>query len=595
MSNPSATDAGIEDVPGARTLETVTGDVLELIGRVLGPDKGAALAAARARVEHNWAHLVVAGQFKRGKTTLVNALVGRDLLPTAVTPLTSVATLVRFGPHESATAVFAGGTSRQIGIDELPDYVTEAGNPNNARAVIDVTVELPAPALRGGLVLVDLPGTGSLSAHNTDTAHRFLSQADAALFVLSADPPISAHEIEELALLRRYVSEVICVINKVDQVSAGDREAVLSYTRQQLSAAGCAEVPVVTASARLALLGSDGSREAADGPLADLQRAIDERVHARIAAIGAATLRRLAVSALRDVDAALELERSAMHLGDQEREARSTEFEAIADGVLRELADGAVIARARAQRAMQVDIEPRIRALADAAAQSISGELVRDAGTNDHADSNPDARARQLVETAVDAWVDEVRPVLAAAVDPILQAEVRATNGLRDQAMRRAAALFELAVPPAIASVSEVAVDTADLLRLDDQATGGLELAVVAARRHLPGSVGRWAGRRAASVHALELVDRHAGRLRAACADAVDEALRSVARSQRDSLEGTLDVVRAAISAAEKSARSSAVLQAHRLTEIDVLSDRAAVLIKRVSITDGDGSVRQWI
>lgn len=588
MSNPSGTDAGIGDGSDATALRALTADVLEVVGRAMGPDKGAALAAADVRVRHNRAHLVVAGQFKRGKTTLVNALVGRDVLPTAVTPLTSVATLVRFGPHETATAMFEGGTSRQIRIDDLAAFVTEAGNPNNARAVVDVTVELPAPALRGGLVLVDLPGTGSLALHNTATAHRFLSQADAALFVLSADPPISVYEIEELALLRRYVSEVICVINKVDQVSASDREAVLSYTRQQLSAAGFADIPIVVASARLALLGPDGSGATAGRHLADLQRAIDERVHARVAAIGAASLRRLALSALRDVEAALELERSAMRLGDREREARSAEFEAIAQSVMGELADGAVIARARAQRAMQADIEPRIRRLADGAAESITRELARGAAADDHADPDPEVRARQFVEAAVGAWVEEVRPVLAAVVDPILQAEVRATNDLRDQAMRRAAALFALAVPPTIASVSEVAVETADLLRLDDQPTGGLELAVVAARRRLPGSVGRRAGRRAASAHAAELVDRHAGRLRAACAQAIDEALRSVARSQRDSLEGTLDLVRAAIDAAEKSARRSAEVQARRLDEIDCMFRRTVALIERVASPDDD-------
>lgn len=586
MNCPSATDAGTGGGAGATSRHALTADILDLVGRVLGPDRGAALAAADVRVRQRRVHLVVAGQFKRGKTTLVNALIGGELLPTAVTPLTSVATLVRFGPRETATAVFAGGASRRIRLDELADFVTEAGNPRNARAVIDVTVELPAPALRGGLVLVDLPGTGSLAAHNTETAHRFLSQADAALFVLSADPPISAHEIEELVLLRRYVPEVICVINKVDQVSTSDRQSVLSYTRQQLSAAGFADIPVVTASARLALAGSGGRRDAAERPLAALQCAIEERVQARVAAIGAASLQRLALSALRDVEAALELERGAMRLGDRERELRRAEFEAIADGVLRELADGAVIARARSEHAMQVDIEPRIRALADGAAEAITDELARDIGAGGRTDPDPEMHVRRLVETAVGAWVEQLRPVLATVVDPVLRAEVRATNDLRDQAMRRAAALFALAVPPAIAAVSEVAVETADLLRLDDQPTGGLELAVVATRRHLPGSVGRWAGRRAASAHAAQLVDRHAGRLCAACARAVDDALRSVARSQRDSLGATLDLVRAAIAAADASARNSEEAQARRLAEIDALSRRTADLIHRVSAPD---------
>ena len=252
MSSPSGTDAGIGDGSDATALRALTADVLEVVGRAMGPDKGAALAAADVAYGTTgrtwWSRAFQTGQDHARKCAGRQGCVAYGSDATDV-----VATLVRFGPHETATAMFEGGTSHQIRIDDLAAFVTEAGNPNNARAVVDVTVELPAPALRGGLVLVDLPGTGSLALHNTATAHRFLSQADAALFVLSADPPISVHEIEELALLRRYVSEVICVINKVDQVSASDREAVLSYTRQQLSAAGFADIPVVVASARLAL------------------------------------------------------------------------------------------------------------------------------------------------------------------------------------------------------------------------------------------------------------------------------------------------------------------------------------------------------
>ena len=67
------------------------------------------LEAAIERADHQVVHLVVVGQFKRGKTTLINALLGVDLLPRAVTPLTSVITLLRDGPALRATVVFQDG------------------------------------------------------------------------------------------------------------------------------------------------------------------------------------------------------------------------------------------------------------------------------------------------------------------------------------------------------------------------------------------------------------------------------------------------------------------------------------------------------
>ncbi len=563
---------------GATGLLDAASEVLGLARTVLGANSGSALATAIERAALRQPHLAITGQFKRGKTTLVNALIGRDVLPSAVTPLTSVVTLVRYGPQERAQASFEDGTVREIGLPDLADYVTEAGNPRNARAVANVSMEIPAPMLEEGLVLVDLPGTGSLNAHNTEVAHGFLSQADAALLVLSADPPLSAQEVDELTLLRGLVPEVICVVNKIDQVSPAERAAVLAFTRDQLAAAGQGGLPVVATSARDALRAREPDTGGNDTLLGDLEQLIAGRVRGRLDALGANTLRRRTLATLEDVMAALELELGALQLGDTERARRASRFEAIATDISRELDDGAVVARARAQRALQASVEPRIRALAAAAADAVDRSLATARSSESPDDGDLADRLRGLVTDEVSAWVQTVGEVLAEAVDPVLQEEVRQANALRAAALRDAAALFELGVPPAAASTSAVSVNTADLLRLDDQATGALELAAVAFRQHLPGSVGRRAKLRAARAQAAELLDRHAGRLRSACAQAVDDALRVVSRSQHQALEETLEVVRGALASAEVSARRSAEAQRARLARIELFSADAARL-----------------
>ena len=150
------------------------------------------LAAARLRV-------LVAGEAKRGKSTLVNALLGRPVLPSGVTPLTAVATTVRYGEDPHAEVRFADGHEEKHPLAALDDLVTERGNPRNRRGIAAVTAFVDAPVLAGGVELVDTPGTGSVFAWDTDAAHQALETMDAAVFVLTADPPVSASERDLLA------------------------------------------------------------------------------------------------------------------------------------------------------------------------------------------------------------------------------------------------------------------------------------------------------------------------------------------------------------------------------------------------------------
>ena len=119
------------------------------------------LAAARERVAEDRFNLVVLGEFKRGKSTLINALLGRHLLPTGVVPLTSVVTTIGAGERDRLSIFFQDGRQEERPLAELPDYVTEARNAGNHRRVELAHVELDHELLHAGLVLADTPGIGS--------------------------------------------------------------------------------------------------------------------------------------------------------------------------------------------------------------------------------------------------------------------------------------------------------------------------------------------------------------------------------------------------------------------------------------------------
>lgn len=187
-----------------------------------------------SKLTHERFNLLTVGEFKRGKTCLVNALLGEALLPMGVKPLTSVASVLTYGESFQATVSFLDGSKRPIERPEIPDYVTEPNNPDNVKGVREVYIELPANFLRGGLRLIDTPGVGSIHQHNTDTAHSLLPGCDAALFVLSADQPVSKAELDFLAEVRVHAQKIFFLLNKIDYLGEAELADAMDYTQAAL-------------------------------------------------------------------------------------------------------------------------------------------------------------------------------------------------------------------------------------------------------------------------------------------------------------------------------------------------------------------------
>lgn len=246
---------------GAREPSTVKSAVLSCLGALSGLAEDTDVPAfvheaqeARGRLEDERFHLAVMGQFKRGKSTLINALLGEALLPTGVVPLTSVATEIRFGERRQATVVFEDGRRETVPTGDIAFYVTEKHNPENKKGVWRVEVRFPAPLLREGMVISDTPGLGSVYSHNTRTALDYLPQADAVVVVLAVDPPVSEAELDFVSQARAYVDRAFFLLNKIDYVSDAEREEALAFTREALARRlDGAAVSVRPISARLAL------------------------------------------------------------------------------------------------------------------------------------------------------------------------------------------------------------------------------------------------------------------------------------------------------------------------------------------------------
>ena len=200
------------------------------------------LRGLRERLQEGRFHLAILGQFKRGKSTLLNALVGDRLLPSSILPLTAIPTLIQAGDSFRAEAHSTNGvisdTIAATSIEELSAFlsrlVTEEANPENRLGISHVTVFHPSLLLKNGVVLIDTPGIGSTFIHNTEVTLNFLPQCDAALFLISADPPISEVELEFLKRVRTLVPRLFFILNKVDYLAEGEKDAALKFYRKIL-------------------------------------------------------------------------------------------------------------------------------------------------------------------------------------------------------------------------------------------------------------------------------------------------------------------------------------------------------------------------
>ena len=194
------------------------------------------LQELESRLAEGRFHLAVLGQVKRGKSTLLNAMLGEEILPSSVIPLTAIPTFIRFGEermlrvqyqNKQADTVMKGDPPSWLN-KQVTRFVSEISNPKNEKGILQVEISHPAPILRD-VVLIDTPGIGSTFRHNTEATLNFLPQCDAALFIISADPPITEVEMEFLKTIRSKIRSVFFILNKVDYLTPAEQETAIDF------------------------------------------------------------------------------------------------------------------------------------------------------------------------------------------------------------------------------------------------------------------------------------------------------------------------------------------------------------------------------
>lgn len=182
------------------------------------------------KLENREITVSVIGQFKRGKSTLVNAILEDKILPVGIVPVTAVVTTIEYG-EKAATVHFDNGIIKEIGFDEMSSFINEQENCDNHLGVSKVAIYCPSPFLKKGLTFVDTPGVGSVHQKNSDAAYSYVKESDAVIFMLSVDSPINQIEIDFLKNAKEYAAKFYFAINKIDSIDEDDLAEYLAYCR----------------------------------------------------------------------------------------------------------------------------------------------------------------------------------------------------------------------------------------------------------------------------------------------------------------------------------------------------------------------------
>jgi len=552
----------------------VCGALGELIGfcEILGLDRTLRdLLAARERVALDRVNLVVLGEFKRGKSTLINALLDRELLPTGVLPLTSTVTAVAAG-EPKLLVWLTDGETLEAPVSELGRYVTEAGNPGNHLGVARVRVQIEHELLEAGIDLVDTPGVGSIYEHNTNAAHDFLGQVDAAVLVLDAGQPFTAAEQQLVRELADRTPRVLVVLNKIDQLTEGDRRATLEFIEQAANELlGSERDDVFPVSAREGE-GTAALRRRLRGLATDERSGTLARSVAGIAAAAAAellTAARLEISA-RELPLS-ELERRLGVFTARIGELRSTGEEAS------ELLEQGVRA------ALSEHLDRPLEAWARTEADRLRGELGAYAAERRSLSSADLSRA-------LSAWIDErirvefaslgdeYEPALAGALAELQERYAQRLQSILDEARALAAEVFdtergELWPPAGLRERSRFSFKL-------DEPQGALEMIVGRARTLVPGRVGHRMLLRDAEERLVAMADRHAGRLRSQLHEQVVSTSRAYRKELAASVEQAIGGMTGALARASSRHAEERDDARARLGELAGIVERCELICK---------------
>lgn len=186
------------------------------------------------RLEDNSFEIAIFGRVSSGKSSLLNAILGTDVLPVGVTPITAVPTRLLYGDAPAVHVWFANRTPEQFEISQLPQFVAEQMNRGNEKHVTRIVVQIPSPRLREGITFVDTPGLGSLATRGAAETLAYLPRCDLGVVLIDAGSTLTPDDLQTIQILYDAAIPANVLLSKADLLTLDDRSRVIGYVRDHI-------------------------------------------------------------------------------------------------------------------------------------------------------------------------------------------------------------------------------------------------------------------------------------------------------------------------------------------------------------------------
>ncbi len=242
------------------------------------PDLAVRLSDANERLLGPAIHVLVVGEFKQGKSTLINALLNVDICPASDDVATVVPTMVRHGLEPSAALIVEDPPDEpsEVSLDtppapirreplelsEIAAMASERGDPEAQRGVRMLEVAIPRRILESGMAIIDTPGVGGLNSVHGAATESALSMADMVLFVTDASQELSANELDFFRRAHRRCENLVVVLTKIDIYPQWRR--ILDINRGHLASANLPLDLIPVSSVLRRMAHDQGSKELND-------------------------------------------------------------------------------------------------------------------------------------------------------------------------------------------------------------------------------------------------------------------------------------------------------------------------------------------
>jgi GTP-binding protein EngB required for normal cell division len=186
------------------------------------------------RLEDNSFEIAIFGRVSSGKSSLLNSILGTDVLPVGVTPITAVPTRLLYGESPAVHVWFANRAPERFEISQLPEFVAEQLNPGNEKHVTRIVVQLPSPRLQDGIAFVDTPGLGSLATRGAAETLAYLPRCDLGVVLIDAGSTLTPDDLQTIQILYDAAIPAMVLLSKADLLSTTDRSRVIEYVKDHI-------------------------------------------------------------------------------------------------------------------------------------------------------------------------------------------------------------------------------------------------------------------------------------------------------------------------------------------------------------------------